>query len=89
MSSSARPLHLSPPFRAEHVGSLLRPTALFKRCQLFEDNKCTIEELRGTQDEAIKRAVEMQKEVGMKTITDGEMRRYIILYSRLDRGQCC
>lgn len=85
MSSSARSLHLSPPFRAEHVGSFLRPTALFKRRQLSEDKKCTVEELRAAEDEAIKRVVEMQKEVGMKTITDGEMRRYIILYSRLHR----
>lgn len=80
--SPARALHLSPPFRAEHVGSLLRPAALFKARELFMEDKCTLEELKAAEDEAIKRVVEMQKDVGMKTITDGELRRYTAVRTR-------
>jgi methionine synthase II (cobalamin-independent) len=78
----ARVLHLNPPFRAEHVGSLLRPPSLYKKRELFEENKCTIQELRTAEDEAIKRVVKLQKDVGMKTITDGEMRRYTVVWTR-------
>jgi methionine synthase II (cobalamin-independent) len=83
--SSVRSLHLSPPFRAEHVGSFLRPAALSKKRELFENHKCTLEELRAAGDEAIKRIVKMQKDVGIKTITDGELRRYTAVRTRKQR----
>jgi len=68
-------LHLKPPCRAEHVGSLLRPPALYeKRCQ-YEQGKCTKEELTLAEDEAIRGIVEFQRKAGLKTITDGEFRR--------------
>jgi methionine synthase II (cobalamin-independent) len=68
-------LHLKPPFRAEHIGSLLRPSKLLLQRRLFEDNKSTLEELKAVENEAIEYVVKLQQEVGMKTITDGEMRR--------------
>lgn len=70
-----RMLHLNPPFRAEHVGSLLRPSKLLRKRRQFENKKCTLEELQAAEDEAIKYVVKLQQDVGMKTITDGEMRR--------------
>ncbi|KAG5642457.1 hypothetical protein DXG03_002767 [Asterophora parasitica] len=68
--------HLSPPFRAEHIGSLLRPTALFEKRALFERNLCSAEDLRVAEDDAIRHVVALQRSAGMRTITDGELRRY-------------
>lgn len=68
-------LHLKPPFRAEHIGSLVRPLPLFKKRELLEQNKGSSDDLTALEDEAIKRVVELQRELGIKTITDGELRR--------------
>ncbi|KAG6842269.1 hypothetical protein C0991_000239 [Blastosporella zonata] len=68
-------IHQRPPFRAEHIGSLLRPQALFEKRALFEQNKCTREELDAVTDDAIKYVVQLQRDVGISTITDGELRR--------------
>lgn len=68
-------LHLKPPFRAEHVGSLLRPPTLYEKRRQYEQGKCTKEELTLAEDEAIRGIVELQQKVGLKTITDGELRR--------------
>lgn len=68
-------MHLNPPFRAEHIGSLLRPPVLFEKRRLFEQNKLSAEELHAAEDEAIKHVVQLQYNVGMRTITDGELRR--------------
>ena len=46
-------LRLDPPFRAEHVGSLLRPKALLDKRALFQEKKCSAEELRAAEDEPI------------------------------------
>ncbi|KAG6912019.1 hypothetical protein DXG01_000267 [Tephrocybe rancida] len=75
MSPSTAAIHLSPPFRAEHVGSLLRPPTLFEKRGLFEQKKCSQEELDAATDDAIKYVVQLQRDVGIKTITDGELRR--------------
>jgi len=82
--NSTRALHLSPPFRAEHVGSLLRPAALFKMREMFEEHNCTREQLEAAEDEAIQRVVEMQRDIGMKTITDGELRRTVFFEGVFD-----
>ena len=79
--------HLSPPFRADHVGSLKRPANLLAKRNEFDENKCTAEELKAAEDEAIAAIVEMQREVGIKAITDGEFRRYLV-YSALSRVSC-
>ncbi|KAI0348550.1 UROD/MetE-like protein [Trametopsis cervina] len=73
--SATSHLHLNPPHRAEHIGSLLRPAALLEKRAQFEAKLCTSEDLNKAEDEAIKDAVALQKELGLKTITDGEMRR--------------
>jgi methionine synthase II (cobalamin-independent) len=72
MSSS---IQLQPPFRAEHIGSLLRPQALFEKRQQFESKQCTSSDLRPVEDNAIRHVVELQRNVGIKTITDGELLR--------------
>ncbi|KAL6309890.1 hypothetical protein BKA93DRAFT_756614 [Sparassis latifolia] len=66
---------LNPPFRAEHIGSLLRPAKLVAKRFEFETGACSAEELKAVEDESIPAIVKLQREAGMKTITDGEMRR--------------
>lgn len=64
-----------PPFRADHVGSLLRPPELLKARSDFEAGKIDAEALRTTEDAAIRDAVALQREVGLQSATDGEFRR--------------
>jgi 5-methyltetrahydropteroyltriglutamate--homocysteine methyltransferase len=63
------------PFRADHVGSLLRPPALRARRLEREAGRATAEELAAAEDAAVREAVRLQEEVGLQGITDGEMRR--------------
>ena len=69
------PLHLDPPCRAEHIGSFLRPAELVAKRAEYENHRCNHEELRIVEDESIPGIVRLQQEVGIKSITDGEMRR--------------
>jgi 5-methyltetrahydropteroyltriglutamate--homocysteine methyltransferase len=64
-----------PPFRADHVGSLLRPPRLLRARDEFAAGRITAAELRATEDAAIAGAVRMQQEAGLRTATDGEFRR--------------
>ena len=64
-----------PPFRADHVGSLLRPPELLRARAEREAGKISAEELRRVEDAAIRDAVAMQREVGLTGVTDGEFRR--------------
>ncbi len=65
-----------PPFRADHVGSLLRPQAVKDaRKGHFEDDTVSADELRQAEDDAIKQVVAVQESVGLKVVTDGELRR--------------
>jgi 5-methyltetrahydropteroyltriglutamate--homocysteine methyltransferase len=68
-------LRTIPPFRADHVGSLLRPPELLKARQDFADGAIDADELRGVEDEAIRDVVRKQEEVGLESATDGEFRR--------------
>ena len=63
-----------PPFRADHVGSLLRPKALFDAREKRAKNEISDEELRETENRCIREAVRLQEEVGLQGITDGEYR---------------
>jgi 5-methyltetrahydropteroyltriglutamate--homocysteine methyltransferase len=63
------------PFRADHVGSLLRPAALLSARRRQVDGEIGHEELVRTEDEAIRAVVELQEQVGLLTATDGEFRR--------------
>jgi 5-methyltetrahydropteroyltriglutamate--homocysteine methyltransferase len=65
----------TPPFRADHVGSLLRPKELLKARDDHKDGRISDEELRRVEDEAIRGVVKLQEDVGLQGITDGEFRR--------------
>jgi methionine synthase II (cobalamin-independent) len=65
----------TPPFRADHVGSLLRPPELLKAREDHAEGRISDEELRAAEDEAIRDVVKMQKDVGLQSATDGEFRR--------------
>jgi 5-methyltetrahydropteroyltriglutamate--homocysteine methyltransferase len=65
----------TPPFRADHVGSLLRPPELLEARAGRAVGTVSAEELRGVEDDAIRDVVRMQEEVGLQTRTDGEFRR--------------
>jgi len=64
-----------PPFRAEHVGSLLRPMRLRTAHRDLAAGKITQDEFRRLQDDAIRDAVALQERLGFKLVTDGEFRR--------------
>jgi 5-methyltetrahydropteroyltriglutamate--homocysteine methyltransferase len=64
-----------PPFRADHVGSLLRPAGLLRAREEFAAGKLTADELRAAEDTAIAEVVRRQEEIGLESATDGEFRR--------------
>ncbi len=64
-----------PPFRADHVGSLLRPQRLLDARQQHASGEIDGEALRAAEDEAISAVVELQRDAGLQTVTDGEFRR--------------
>ena len=71
-----------PPFRAEHIGSLLRPQKLLEARSAAEGDQyrkstgpLTYTQLRQLEDEAIREAVGLQENVGLEVVTDGEFRR--------------
>ena len=64
-----------PPFRADHVGSLLRPKALLQAREDLKQGRIAAAELRRIEDAAITEAVRMQEEIGLQGVTDGEFRR--------------
>jgi 5-methyltetrahydropteroyltriglutamate--homocysteine methyltransferase len=68
-------LRTTPPFRADHVGSLLRPQELLDARAAHAEGRIDDEELRAVEDEAIRGAVRLQEEVGLRSATDGEFRR--------------
>jgi len=64
-----------PPFRADHVGSLLRPAALKAAREQRARTEIGAAELKAVEDREIKRVIKRQEEVGLQSITDGEFRR--------------
>jgi 5-methyltetrahydropteroyltriglutamate--homocysteine methyltransferase len=64
-----------PPFRGDHVGSLLRPPELLAARDDFAAGRITADRLREVEDAAIAEVVRMQQEVGLAAATDGELRR--------------
>lgn len=65
---------MHPPFRAEHLGSLLRPDSLLKARIQFEKGEITQEDLTPLEDEAVNKVVQMQLDIGLRPISDGEYR---------------
>jgi 5-methyltetrahydropteroyltriglutamate--homocysteine methyltransferase len=64
-----------PPFRADHIGSLLRPAKLREAFKQRAAGKLGEAEFKQVQDEAIRDVVRLQESVGLKVVTDGEFRR--------------
>jgi 5-methyltetrahydropteroyltriglutamate--homocysteine methyltransferase len=64
-----------PPFRADHVGSLLRPKAIHEARAQCAKGEITHAQLKQIEDREIERVIKKQEEVGLKAITDGEFRR--------------
>jgi 5-methyltetrahydropteroyltriglutamate--homocysteine methyltransferase len=63
------------PFRADHVGSLLRPADLLHARERWERNQISDAELRAVEDRCIRDVVKMQEDLGLQAVTDGEYRR--------------
>ena len=79
-------LRQAPPFRADHVGSFLRPKYLLDaREQHFVKKEITAAQLRAVEDKAIAEVVKFQQDVGLLSITDGEFRRTYFHIDFLDQ----
>src|SRR5882757_4681956 len=70
-------LHRNPPFRAEHLGSLLRTEKLLDTRHAWEAGKESASALEAVEDADVKDIVAVQKELGFHAITDGEYRRHM------------
>jgi 5-methyltetrahydropteroyltriglutamate--homocysteine methyltransferase len=64
-----------PPFRAEHIGSLLRPAGLLRQRARFAKGEIDKAELVAAEDDAIRGVIRLQERIGFKFVTDGEFRR--------------
>jgi len=79
---------MAPRFRADHIGSLLRPPSLLELRRSHAQGKAADEDLAQAEDAAIRAAVAMQERAGLKVITDGEFRRnsyHSYFFSKLGR----
>jgi 5-methyltetrahydropteroyltriglutamate--homocysteine methyltransferase len=77
-----------PPFRADHIGSLLRPRKLRDAFRKHSMGEIRVQALRAVQDEAIREVVALQEDCGLSVVTDGEFRRvsYWEKFVRLTKG---
>src|SRR5687768_15185000 len=66
---------MKPPFRADHVGSLLRPKTLHEAREKRAKGAIPQEALTEAEDKAISDAVRKQEAIGLRSVTDGEFRR--------------
>ena len=69
------PAKRQPPFRADQVGSLLRPAELKAAIEGHQQGKVSAQELRAIEDRSIRDVVKLQEETGIPVVTDGEFRR--------------
>lgn len=74
-----------PPFRADHVGSLLRPKSITNGFKQLSNGEIDAKEFSAIQDEAIRSVVKLQEDAGLKSITDGEFRRNSYWYTFVER----
>src|SRR5262249_28227812 len=72
---TAMPKRTRPPFRADHVGSLLRPPEVLRARADAAAGRITPAARREIEDRAIAAVVKMQEDVGLQSATDGEFRR--------------
>ena len=75
MANNSGKVHVNPPFRADHVGSMIRPEKLLEARRARAQGKLADAALRDLEDAAIREVVAMQERVGLQSITDGEFRR--------------
>ena len=79
METTTRPAAMgarsAPPFRADHVGSFLRPKFLLDAREQFRTGAIDAKKLRAVEDEAIRGIIKFQEDLGLRGITDGEFRR--------------
>jgi 5-methyltetrahydropteroyltriglutamate--homocysteine methyltransferase len=75
----------TPPFRADHVGSFLRPRYLLEAREQRQKGEITPAQLRAVEDRAITEIVKFQQDVGLHSITDGEFRRTYFHIDFLDQ----
>src|SRR5688572_18097755 len=75
LGSTPMDARTEPPFRAEHVGSLLRPRALVQARHDFAAGRIDAARLRAIEDDAIRDVVTLQEDLGLRVATDGEFRR--------------
>ena len=75
----------TPPFRADHVGSLLRPAALKDARARRERGEITAADLTAVENSEIERIIARQAEVGLRSATDGEFRRAMWHFDFLER----
>lgn len=75
-------LHRNPPFRAEHLGSLLRPKELLEKRDAAYKEQADFSKLKPVEDAAIKDIVDKQQQLGFRAVTDGEY-RYVSGYLSL------
>lgn len=78
-----------PPFRADHVGSLLRSPELKEARARHESGAFSIEELKTVEDRAIEALIAKQAEIGLRSATDGEFRRAMWHFDFLERLDGC
>ncbi len=78
-------LRSTPPFRADHVGSLLRPKELLEARKQSEQGQITADALRAIEDRCIRDVVKLQEDAGLDAVTDGEFRRAIFHVDFLKR----
>jgi 5-methyltetrahydropteroyltriglutamate--homocysteine methyltransferase len=71
----SEPMVTEPPFRADHVGSLLRPVEIKEARARRETGEINADDLKAIEDKAISRAVAKEASLGLKAVTDGEYRR--------------
>ena len=74
-----------PPFRADHVGSLLRPPKLKDASARHERGEISDGDLRAVEDSAIEHVIARQAEIGLRSATDGEFRRAMWHFDFLER----
>ena len=76
---------IKPPFRADHVGSLLRPKTITNGFKKLHAGEITQEEFKSIQDNAIQDVIKLQENAGLKSITDGEFRRNSYWHTFVER----
>ena len=74
---------MSAPYRADHVGSLLRPAVIKAAQEKFAEGSISAAELKAAEDQGVIDLIKMQEEVGLKVVTDGEARRHFWHYDFL------